>query len=90
MEGQPVTNFGQIKQGDTLVIERRQGGRFVVQVRQVIAPGTGREEVVLSIGKNDYFIVSMFIDGTSWVRKVWRLPGVRLTNITNNMEAFPR
>lgn len=87
---QSVTDYGQIKEGDTLAIEKANGCKFMATAKKIINPGTQKEEVVICKSKNDYFIVSMLLDGTSWVKNVTRLPNVELTSITNNVRAFVR
>jgi hypothetical protein len=90
IEFQAVTDYGQIKEGDTLAIEKSNGCKFVATAKRIINPGTEKEEVVICKTRNDYFIVSMFLNGTSWVKNVTRLPDVELTSITNNMRTFVR
>lgn len=87
---QAITDFGQIKEGDVLIIEKRNGCKHVAQAKMVLNRGTDREEVVICKSKNDYFIVSMLLDGKSWVKSAVRLPDVTLTAITNNMHEFIR
>ena len=80
-----------INDGDLLVIQRKQDKRkILVQCKEVLYRNTGKEEVLLSRKNNDYFIWSMFQEGTSWVWRVWKIGPVELTNITNNMKEFPR
>lgn len=85
-----VTDHGQIREGELLVIEKQSGGKFIAIAKRVLNAGTDREEIVLSKGKNDYFIMSMLLDGSSWVKNVTRLPGVQVTAITNTTNPFIR
>lgn len=85
-----VDGVGQIKEGETLVIEKKNGVQFVAQARKVLHEGEDAEEIVLCKGKNDYFIMSLYLAGESWVKAVFRLPDVKLTSITNNMRTFVR
>ena len=80
-----------IKDGDLLVIRRKEDKRdILVQCKEVLNRWSGEEEILLSRKNNDYFIWSMFQKGESWVWRVWNLGDVKLTNITNNMNEFPR
>jgi hypothetical protein len=80
-----------IKDGDLLVIQRKSDKRnIIVQCKKILNRRSGNEEVLISRGKNDYFIWSMYKNGESWVWRVWNLGGVELTNITNTMNNFPR
>lgn len=87
---QPITDFGQVKEGDVLIIEKQNGCKHVVQAKVVINEGSEREEVVICKSKNDYFIMALMLEGKSWVKSVLRLPEVALTAITNNTKEFPR
>ena len=90
IEFQSITDYGQINEGDTLAIEKTNGVKFMAVAKQVINAGKESEEVVICLGKNDYFIVSMFLGGTSWVKNVTRLPDVQVTSITNTIRGFTR
>lgn len=80
-----------INDGDLLVIRRKKDKRnILVQCKKVLNRNTGKEEILLSNKKNDYFIWSMYEKGGSWVWRVWNLGDIELTNITNNMNEFPR
>ena len=90
IEMSSVTGVGQIKEGEVLIVERQDGWRFIAIARQVINRGYEREEIVFCKSKNDYFIMSMFLDGKSWVKNISRLPGVDVTAITNTVVPFRR
>ena len=60
---------GQIQEGDTLVLSYRGEGQAHT-VAEVLNPATDREEILLNIEDNLYFITSMAIDGTSWAEGV--------------------
>ena len=80
-------NIREIKPGMLLVIERkRDNRRILVRCKSVI----NNEEILFSGSKNDYFIWDMYLKGKSWVWRVWTLPDVDITNITNNKNEFPR
>ena len=90
IQTQAISDFGQIKEGDVLVIEKRNGCKHVVQAKIVLNKGTDKEEVVICKAKNDCFIVAMVLNNTSWVKSIIRIPDTALTAITNNMREFPR
>jgi len=70
MNMHPLTSAGQIKEGNTLLIEADFCDPFQVQALMVIEPGSAWEEIVYNRKKNHYFITSMVLDGTSRVKKV--------------------
>lgn len=83
-----VESISELEAGQLIVIQRRQDKkRILVQVREILHG----EEVLLSKGKNDYFIFDMYKSGKSWVWRVWALPkDICITAITNNLNEFPR
>jgi hypothetical protein len=86
-----VSDVSTIKSGNLLVIQRKKDNRkIIVKCAYILNRGTGKEEIILSKKNNDYFIWDMYIKGKSWVFKVWNLGDVEITNITNNMNEFPR
>jgi len=85
-----VNDYGQLSVGDSLIIQRAQGDMYFAQVKEVIDKGTKREEIVLSKSKNDYFIMSMFLDDKSWVMECYKIKDVAFTTITNTLKEFPR
>ena len=85
------SDVNSINDGDLLVIQRKVDKRnIIVQCKKVLKRRSGNEEVLISNVKNDYFVWSMYQNGESWVWRVWNLGDVELTNITNNMNQFPR
>lgn len=72
MNLEQITRAGQIQEGDPIILKTRDG-IMSVQARTVIRPGvtdeSDGEEVVYNRKKNHYFITSMVIGGTSWVRE---------------------
>ena len=76
----------EIKVGDVLVIRRKQCKRDIV----VQCKAKTDREIILSFAKNDYFNFDMYLDGSSWVFRVWNLGPLMLTAITNNLTEFPR
>ena len=82
----------EIQDNDLIVIQRKEDDRrILVRVVEVLNKrSNGDEEILLGKNYNDYFIWSMYMDGSSWVKRVWVVGKVELTNITNNMNEFPR
>lgn len=74
------------KKGDTLIIETKKSKckKILVIVKNVIDSGDGAE-IVLNKSTNSYFIWSMYLDGSSWVRRVYNLGEITHTASTNNM-----
>jgi len=83
-----VDSIKDIKKGQLLVITRKEcKSRILVKCQGV----TNDNEILLSLGKNDYFNFDMYTKGESWVWRVWALPDdIKITAITNNMIEFPR
>ena len=90
IEMSAVTDFGQISEGELLAIEASDGRKFVALAKQVLRKGTGKEEIVICKNRNDYFIMSLFLEGKSWVKNISRLPGFQVTAITNTTAPFLR
>lgn len=84
------SDFNEIKKGDLLVIQRKRDKRRILVQAKELLRNDGQQEVVMSTAKNDYFNFGMYMAGESWVWRVWNLGQVELTNITNNMNEFPR
>jgi len=83
-----VSSIREIKSGQLIVIKRKQDKRMILVKCHCV---TNDNEVLLSIGKNDYFNFDMYMKGKSWVWRVWALPAeVEITSITNNLNEFPR
>lgn len=80
-----ITGFGQVLPGDVLLIKRSNEFIVPVEVKQVLNAGEATEEIVLSIRKNIYFIISMFLKGDSWVKECSKLQDGRIYSITNNL-----
>lgn len=85
-----ITGFGQITEHDVLLVTRQNDTKFIAQAKRVINKGTDCEEIVLGKSKNDYFIVSLYLEGRSWVKSVARLPDVEVTALTNTTRVFVR
>jgi hypothetical protein len=84
----PLTDFGQLKQENTLLIEGSKGEIFIAEVRQIINPGKSSEEIILAKGRNVYFVVSNYLQGKSWVKSVDVINNAKITNICNTKRKF--
>jgi len=63
----------ELKSGVKIIIRDRDGKIKIHTIKEILNPGTGREEVLLKIKKNFYFIWSMYINRESWASDVWVL-----------------
>jgi len=64
-----LTLPGQIKEGDKLKITyKNEKINYIAE--EILNPGTDREEIILDVDSNLYFITSMALDGTSWAKNV--------------------
>jgi len=79
-----ITKLGQFKKGDFLLIQEKNGQSFPATVKEVIRPGSVREEVIFATGQNKYFITDMYLTGNSWVQSVVIIPDCKATCIINN------
>ncbi len=84
----PVTGPGQIKVGNVLLIRRSNEFIAPVTVKDVLEAGTCREEIIISKAKNIYFLMSKFIDGTSWIKECVILVDGKMYSIGNNQNCF--
>jgi len=60
---------GQIKEGDKLKVTY-EGERISYNAEKILNAGTDKEEIILHVDSNLYFITSMAIEGTSWAKNV--------------------
>jgi hypothetical protein len=74
MHLQPLTSAGQIKKGDTILIESKDGSIQAATAKRVINPGSTtegmREEVVFNMRQNLYFITDLYLHGKSWAKEI--------------------
>lgn len=89
IEIMPVTDYCQFEEGQTLLIEKKNGYKFIGRVSEIVNKHSNKEEVILCKSKNDYFITDMFLRGTSWVKNV-SVVDAKITAITNTFTEFPR
>ena len=88
MQLTPLTEAGQLKVGDALLIEDKRGGTFIAEVKMLIESGKRSEEVVISKSKNVYFVLSNYLQGKSWVKAVDVINNAQITNICNTRKKF--
>ena len=81
----PVTGYGEIKQGDVLLIRRADGIVLPVTAKEVLHSGTEDEEVIISKRKNKYFHTGMLICGQSWVKEACILENGKMFSIGNSL-----
>jgi hypothetical protein len=65
---EPLTQFGQIKRGDLIIVRNVEGEVTPVIVADIVQAGTETDEIITDKRKNSYFIVSMYLAGQSWVK----------------------
>ncbi len=75
-----VTDLGMINEGDVLLIDTCYG-KFKAHAKTVIRSNQPTEEVVIHKGRNHYFILSMLLDGSSWVNEAFIANGEDLKGI---------
>lgn len=77
------------KKGDLLIIRTKKSGdkNILVLVKDIIN-SDGDFEIILNKSTNSYFIWSMYLDGKSWVWRVWNIGDVTLTASTNNINSL--
>lgn len=80
-----VTEYGQIKEGYMLLIEKKNGVVFPCVALDVIMRGSDKEEIRFNKKRNLYFIMSMMLDGSSWVKSCKIVEQGKIYCITNNM-----
>lgn len=88
-----VTAAGQIQEGELLLIRMKNGELVPVEAKQVLRPGKegdNGEEIVISIARNNYFIMRLYLEGKSWVVDCYRIPNGRVYAVTNNMRDISR
>lgn len=83
-----VTDYGQINVGDVLLVRRSNEFIAPVEVKTVLMQGTDKEEIILSKGKNIYFIMENFLNGKSWVKECKKITNGKMYSISNNQRCF--
>lgn len=84
IETNQVTKPGQIKKGDLLLLKDRNGVVFPAVAKSVIFEGTSTEEIIISLSRNLYFIMSMYLEGKSWVKDCCIIPNGEAFSLINN------
>jgi len=77
------------KVGDVLVVRTKKSGekKILVTVKDVIK-SDGDFEIILNKASNSYFLWAMYMNGESWVSRVWNLGQITLTASTNNTNSL--
>ena len=83
-----VTNYGQLKKGDVVLVKDNHRYVFPAQVKEVLMSGTPEEEIIFSKGRNLYFLVGMYLDKRSWVKGCAKVVGGRIFSLSNTMEVY--
>jgi hypothetical protein len=89
IELQPVTELGQLKVGDLILIEHQHQNKMVVSpatVRVVLQSGTVDEEIVICKKYNKYFRMEMYLDGESWVKNMQVVKRGKVFSLINSKE----
>ena len=74
--------FAVPKKGDLLIIKTKKTKRLIACVVKDVING---EEVLLQKSTNSYFMWSMYMNGESWVWRVWNIGSdIMLTTSLNN------
>jgi hypothetical protein len=84
----PLTAYGQLRKGDVILIRRSNEYIAPVEVKEVLSASTDQEEIIISKGRNLYFITSMFLKGESWVKECCKLMNGRLYSVANNQRCI--
>lgn len=73
MHLEKIVKAGQIKVGDTLMIETKEGVIRPAKALDIVRPGvtdnSDGEEIIIDRGRNVYFITSLLVEGSSWVKE---------------------
>ena len=67
-----LTSAGQLKKGDQMILVTSMKRSIkLAKVKKILFTDGGGEEILFDKKKNHYFITSMVIDGSSWVKEVY-------------------
>jgi len=83
-----LTDYGQLKPGDAVLIRDRNDVVFPATVKDVLSPGGAEEEILIGKSKNLYFIVGMYLDGKSWVKECAKIVNGKIYSLSNSMESY--
>lgn len=86
---QQVTFFGQLKAGDMILVETKQDGVFAATVKDVINGSRPDEEIILSKGRNLYFITKMLINDESWAVECHKVFNGKMYSVGNTTDVLP-
>jgi hypothetical protein len=79
-----ITDYGQIKVGDVLLLDDGKHV-FPATCKRVVDFGSHTEEIVFSLSKNYYFIMSKYLSGDSWIKSASKIERGRMYSFSNNM-----
>ena len=83
-----VDSPGMLRDGDLILIEKQNGVVFPAIIKKAINSGTENEEILFNKRRNLYFILSMMLDGSSWVKSCHKVFEGKMYDATNNMHAW--
>ena len=81
-----LTAPGQIKRGCKIHCTFN-GKSQTYRVKEIINAGTDKEEILVDVKQNIYFITSMAVDGSSWAKDVYFEEALEPGNVANNPTA---
>ena len=69
----PVTDIGQVRVGDMLLLVEKDGKerRIISRVTSIPYYATDREELVFSSENNYYTIMEKYLKGESWIKEIY-------------------
>ena len=63
-----LSSPGQIFRGDKIILVDVEGKIRKCKAKAIINQNTDKEEIIINKKRNSYFIVSMYLNGSSWVK----------------------
>jgi len=88
MRFKDLSDYGQLDEGDLILINCERNGVFPVTVKEVLMKGTPEEEIIINKSKNIYFITAKYFDNTSWVKVCAKVTDGKIYSISNNTRKF--
>lgn len=68
-----ITSAGQVKKGDVIVCDCK-GKEKAYKVKEVLFSGQHREEVIVNIKKNKFFLIENVLKNKSWAKNAMFMP----------------
>ncbi len=65
------TSPAAMKKGATIVTMNKRGKIKMEKIKDILNPGTEHVEILLNRKKNTYFSWACYMDGTSFITRVW-------------------